>query len=71
MPALIRSMRPVRASTTIDEPEASSIEVVTVWSYSQFRPRKRLVVSSNAPTGQMSVMFPLKFDGRPSSIDPI
>jgi hypothetical protein len=38
--------------------EASSRLVVKVWSYSQLRPRKRLVASSSAPTGQMSVMLP-------------
>jgi hypothetical protein len=70
-PALIRSIRPVRPSTMIALPEASSGLVVAVWWYSQLRPRKRAVVSSSAPTGQMSVMLPVKLLGRPSSRVPM
>ena len=67
----MRSTRPVRASTTIALPDASSRLVVAVWAYSQLRPRKRLVASSRAPTGQMSVMLPVKLLGRPSSSVPM
>ncbi|MDZ7708588.1 MAG: hypothetical protein U5J97_11985 [Trueperaceae bacterium] len=70
-PALTRSMRPVRASTVSAAPPGSSRLVVSVWSYSQLRPRKRLVESSSAPTGQMSVMLPLNGLGRPSSSVPM